>query len=79
MAATVGKQKPDTKTKSSDTASTETGDSQFAGDFQLDAIIIHSLSDPVDIKPLWLELNVYESINSPQVYGDVTIADSANH
>lgn len=79
MAATVGKQKTDTKTKSSDTASTETGDSQFAGDFQLDYIIIHSSSDPIDIKPLWLELNVYESINSSQITGDVTIADSANH
>ena len=79
MAATVGKQKTGTKTKSSDTASTETGDSQFAGDFQLDYIIIHSSSDPIDIKPLWLELNVYESINSSQITGDVTIADSANH
>ena len=79
MAAT-GKSNPIGKSKQNAKATVaETGDSQFAGDFQLDYIIIHSSSDPIDIKPLWLEMNVYESINSSQIYGDVTIADSANH
>ncbi|MDP6585831.1 MAG: hypothetical protein QF535_14340 [Anaerolineales bacterium] len=55
-------------------------DMQFAGDFQLEHIIIHSATEPpLDIKPLWIELNVYESINSSQLSGDVSIADSANH
>ena len=80
MAGKGGKNSPIGKSKQNAKATVaETGDSQFAGDFQLDYIIIHSSSDPIDIKPLWLELNVYESINSPQVYGDITIADSANH
>jgi hypothetical protein len=52
---------------------------QFAGDFQLEYIIIHSATEPpLDIKDNWMELNVYESINSPYLQGDVTIADTAN-
>ena len=50
-----------------------------AGDYKLESIIVHSASGPIDIKSLMVELNVYESIFSPAIYGNIVIADSANH
>ena len=52
---------------------------QFAGDYKLDNVIVHSASGSIDIKDLLLELNVYESIHSSNLYGNITIMDSANH
>ena len=52
---------------------------QFAGDYKLDNVIVHSASGSIDIKDLILELNVYESIHSSNLYGNVTMMDSANH
>ena len=52
---------------------------QFAGDYKLDNVIVHSASGSIDIKDLLLELNVYESIHSSNLYGNVTMMDSANH
>ena len=52
---------------------------QFAGDYKLDNVIVHSASGSIDIKDLLLELNVYESIHSSNLYGNITIQDSANH
>ena len=57
-------------------------DLQFAGDYELEGIFAHAASTPVgglDIKPLLLELNIYESIFSPSITGSITIADSQNH
>jgi type I site-specific restriction endonuclease len=50
-----------------------------AGDYKLESIILHAASGPIDIKGLMVELNVYESIFSPAVYGNIVIADTANH
>ena len=50
-----------------------------AGDYKLESIILHAASGPVDIKGLMVELNIYESIHSPAVYGNIVIADTANH
>ena len=52
---------------------------QFAGDYKLESVIVHSASGSMDIKDLILELNVYESIHSSNLYGNLTIMDSANH
>ncbi len=52
---------------------------QFAGDFRLSPIVLYSSSDPIDLRPLMLELNLYESIHSPNMYGNLVIQDSANH
>ena len=54
---------------------------QFAGDYQLENILVHapSTNGSLDIKGLMLELNVYESIYTPNLSGSLTIADSANH
>ena len=39
-------------------------DLQFAGDYELEGIFVHAASTQgsLDIKPLLLELNIYESI-----------------
>ena len=52
---------------------------QFAGDYQLQEIVIHSNSAPIDVKNLMIELNIYESIHSNAISGSLVIADSANH
>ena len=52
---------------------------EFAGDYRLGPIVLYSSSDPIDLRPLMLELNVYESIFSPNMYGNMVVADSANH
>ena len=42
-------------------------DLQFAGDYELENILVHAAStqkEGLDIKPLLLELNIYESIFS---------------
>ena len=52
---------------------------QFAGDYRLGPIVLFSSSDPIDLRPLMLELNLYESIHSPNMYGNLVIRDSANH
>ena len=56
-------------------------DLQFAGDYELDGIFVHAASTQgsLDIKPLLLELNIYESIFSPTMTGSLTIADTTNH
>ena len=54
-------------------------DLQFAGDYKLGPIVLYSASDPIDLRPLMLELNLYESIYSPNMYGNLVIRDSANH
>ncbi len=52
---------------------------QFAGDYRLGPIVLYSASDPIDLRPLMLELNLYESVYSPNMYGNLVIRDSANH
>jgi len=52
---------------------------EFAGDYRLGPIVLYSSSDPIDLRPLMLELNIYESIFSPNMYGNMVVADSANH
>jgi len=52
---------------------------QFAGDYKLDSVIVHSASGSIDIKALMIELNVYESIHADNLYGSMVVADSANH
>ena len=52
---------------------------QFAGDYRLGPIVLYSPSDPIDLRPLMLELNLYESVHSPNMYGNLVIRDSANH
>ena len=52
---------------------------QFAGDYQLQEIVIHAGQKNLDIKPLMLELNIYESIFANNITGSITIADSVNH
>lgn len=54
---------------------------QFAGDYELESILVHAASTKgaLDIKNLMLELNVYESIHTPNISGTLTIADSTNH
>ena len=52
---------------------------EFAGDYRLSEIVLLSSSDPIDLRPLMLELNLYESIHSPNMYGNLVIRDSANH
>ena len=52
---------------------------QFAGDYRLGPIVLYSPSDPIDLRPLMLELNLYESVHSPNMYGNLVIKDSANH
>ena len=61
-------------------------DIQFAGDYRLNGIILHNHEnegiDPadkgIDIQPLVLEFNLYESINKNSVTGSMVIADSIN-
>ena len=52
---------------------------QFAGDYKLDSVIVHSATGSIDIKALMVELNVYESIHAPNLSGSMVIADVANH
>ena len=52
---------------------------QFAGDYRLGPIVLYSASDPIDLRPLMLELNLYESVYNPNMYGNLVIKDSANH
>ena len=52
---------------------------QFAGDYKLDSVVVHSASGSIDIKALMIELNVYESIHADNLYGSMVVADSANH
>ncbi len=52
---------------------------QFAGDYKLSQIVLITPSDPIDLRPLMLEFNLYESVYSPNMYGNLVIRDSANH
>lgn len=54
---------------------------QFAGDYQLENILVHASSTKgkLDIRNLMLELNIYESIYTPNISGSLTIADTTNH
>ena len=54
---------------------------QFAGDYQLENILVHASSTKgkLDIRNLMLELNIYESIYTPNISGALTIADTTNH
>ena len=59
---------------------------QFAGDYNLDGIILHnhqneglsSHNEGVDIQKLVVELNIYEGIEKNSVTGTMVIADSVN-
>ena len=51
-----------------------------AGDYILENVTIVGQNLPmIDVKKLMLELNIYESINSPHMSGDLTIRDTMNH
>ena len=67
-------------TKTPDNASLRHEDTiQFAGDYNLNNIVLigHS-GEAVDIKPLMLELNIYEGIYSNSITGSIVIGDSQN-
>ena len=59
---------------------------QFAGDYNLDGIILHNhqneglnaYHEGVDIQKLVVELNIYEGIEKSSVTGTMVIADSIN-
>ena len=59
---------------------------QFAGDYNLDGIILHNHQNEglidthggVDIQKLVVELNIYEGIDKSSVTGTMVIADSIN-
>ena len=59
---------------------------QFAGDYKLDAIVLHNHQnegiDPddqgVDITPLVIEMNIYEGIEKSSITGSLVITDSNN-
>ena len=51
-----------------------------AGDYILENVVIVGQNLPqIAVKNLMLELNIYESINSPHLTGDLTIRDTMNH
>jgi len=50
-----------------------------AGDYKLQEILLHGPTGTIDIKALMVELNVYESIYSNSIYGNIVIADTHNH
>ena len=51
-----------------------------AGDYILEDVVIVGQNLPqIAVKNLMLELNIYESINSPHLTGDLTIRDTMNH
>ena len=50
-----------------------------AGDYKLQEILLHGPTGTIDIKSLMVELNVYESIYANSIYGNIVIADVANH
>ena len=50
-----------------------------AGDYKLQEILLHGPTGTIDIKELMVELNVYESIYANSIYGNMVIADTANH
>ena len=51
----------------------------FAGDYKLESIVVHSATGSIDIKALMLEMNIYESIHSPNLSGSLVVADTGNH
>jgi hypothetical protein len=59
---------------------------QFAGDYKLDAIVLHNHQnegiDPadqgIDITPLVIEMNIYEGIEKTSITGSLVITDSNN-
>ena len=51
-----------------------------AGDYILQDVVIVGQNLPqIAVRNLMLELNIYESINSPHLTGDLTIRDTMNH
>ena len=51
-----------------------------AGDYILEDVVIVGQNLPqIAVKNLMLELNIYESINSPYMTGNLTIRDTMNH
>ena len=51
-----------------------------AGDYILQDVVIVGQNLPqIAVRNLMIELNIYESINSPHMSGDVTIRDTMNH
>ena len=51
-----------------------------AGDYILENVTIVGQNLPmINVKNLMLELNIYESINSPHITGNLTIRDTMNH
>jgi hypothetical protein len=61
-------------------------DIQYAGDYRLDGIILHNHQnegiDPsdsgIDIQPLVVEMNIYESIYKNSISGTLVVTDSIN-
>jgi hypothetical protein len=50
-----------------------------AGDFNLDEIVINTITnDSVDFKAAFTEINLYESIYSNSISGNISIRDSKN-
>lgn len=53
---------------------------EFAGDFRLDEVVIRTIAGTeLDIKPLFSEINIYESIYDNAMYGNIVVHDSMNH
>lgn len=55
-----------------------TDEISFAGDFFMPEINLLGQADPLNLRSVFLELNIYESITKPAMYGNVTIADTGN-
>ena len=59
---------------------------QFAGDYQLDGIILHNHQNEgvdiddvgIDIQKLVVEFNIFESIYKNSMTGSIVVADSLN-
>ena len=55
------------------------GHIEFAGDYALDSISIHThFGERIDIKKVVIELNIYESIYKNALTGSIVIGDSQN-
>ena len=55
-----------------------TDEISFAGDFFMPEINLLGQADPLNLRSVFLELNIYESMQKPMLYGNVTIADTGN-
>jgi hypothetical protein len=52
---------------------------EFAGDYNLNAVVLISHNGvATDIKPMMLELNIYEGIYNNAITGTIVIGDTQN-